>query len=629
MTPGKANALASQPREMSFRERLVKATLLLIATSYVYVLSEWVFFATKPSMFSVTTPLETLYVLAISPLPLLAIGVVALVATAVTLLPSHSGPLKLAGLLAVAFPALTLTATEILLVENFTYTVLGFNVGSFDRIVPSIYAFFFTAIMIWNLRLFSRLMISPAGGWLLLSFPLLVVISCVTAFAARSDLPALSPPHGDIEGGRNNLPNILILSSDGISASRMSVYGYHRKTTPFIESLSKESLVVENHFTNCERTTGSIASLFSGRLPTTTRLVFRPDIFRGIHAYQHLPGILRKMGYTLGDFSVRHYADPYDMNLRNGFHYANSRRLDEGGEFNFPPEAWRRLFPLSTLFLEQTFDRIENRLLHAFGIREFVDPYADVMQLNHRSKGSDAKRLVDLLRFIRGTSGPFFAHVHLMGTHGPRFHPPVSRFSRGKKQRGWYDDDYYDDALLSYDGYVERVTRFLKEIGAYRNTLLILTSDHGRAFASQDALPLIIKFPNADRRGRYSITSQRIDVAPTLLDYLAAPAPDWMEGQSLLQDDLDPRRPIFVSETIEVEKVEGWFQSKSPQPPFYTLGAQILIVCDDWFELNLADMEMQHLEIKDHTLPCNRSMTIEEAKATLLLHLERSGYEIP
>lgn len=624
----RAKATVSQLRELPFRQKLMRATVLLIATSYAYVFSEWLFFATKPSMFSVSTAFETFSVLAISPLLLLAIGVVVLAIAAGALFLSRWEPLKLVELLPVAFPVLILTATEILMVENFTYTLFGFNVGSFDRIIPSIYALFFAAIFIWNLWLFGRLMISPAGNLLMAAFPCLVVISCLMAFFTKSDVGSLSSSYGDIDRSQT-VPNILILSSDGVSASHMSIYGYHRKTTPFIESLSEESLVFENHFTNSERTTGSVASLFSGRLPTTTKLVFRPDIFKGVHVYQHFPGILRKLGYTLGDFSVRHYADPYDLNLRNGFHYANSRRLDEARNLAFMPALWRTLFPLSAFFLEQTFDRIENRVLYAFGIREFVDPYAAVMQLNHRSQGSDPERLADLFRFIGRTPGPFFAHVHLMGTHGPRFDPPISRFSRGKKQLRWYDDDFYDDAVLGYDTYVQSVVRFLKDSDQYQNTLLILTSDHGRAFSSQDPLPLIIKFPNADRRGTYSVTSQRIDIAPTLLDYLDVPVPEWMEGQSLLQDGLDPRRAIFVSETIEMEEIEGWWRSKSPQPPFYTLGALILIVCEDWYELDLTDMQMQHVQIKDHTLPCNRPMTIEEAKVVLLQHLERSGYEIP
>jgi hypothetical protein len=45
-------------------------------------------------------------------------------------------------------------------------------------------------------------------------------------------------------------PNILILSSDGVSAEHMSLYGYERPTTSFMDSVQDEFLIAENHFSN-------------------------------------------------------------------------------------------------------------------------------------------------------------------------------------------------------------------------------------------------------------------------------------------------------------------------------------------------------------------------------------------
>ena len=44
-------------------------------------------------------------------------------------------------------------------------------------------------------------------------------------------------------------PNVLVLSTDGLDAANMSAYGYRRKTTPFIDSLVPQSLLIQNHFT--------------------------------------------------------------------------------------------------------------------------------------------------------------------------------------------------------------------------------------------------------------------------------------------------------------------------------------------------------------------------------------------
>ena len=57
------------------------------------------------------------------------------------------------------------------------------------------------------------------------------------------------------------LPNIIILSGDGLATSHMSVYGYGRSTTPFMDSVQDEFQILENHFTNASDTGGSVISM--------------------------------------------------------------------------------------------------------------------------------------------------------------------------------------------------------------------------------------------------------------------------------------------------------------------------------------------------------------------------------
>ena len=92
-------------------------------------------------------------------------------------------------------------------------------------------------------------------------------ISCLVFVWAQKSTTFLEG--NEIKEKPELIPNILILSADGLEASHMSAYGYSRKTTPFIENLLKESVIFENHFTNSSRTTGSVGSLFSGKLNRT------------------------------------------------------------------------------------------------------------------------------------------------------------------------------------------------------------------------------------------------------------------------------------------------------------------------------------------------------------------------
>ena len=64
------------------------------------------------------------------------------------------------------------------------------------------------------------------------------------------------------------LPNIILIVLDTASAKHMSLYGYHRKTTPELEKIAEECVVYTRCFSPATWTVPSHASLFTGLYPT-------------------------------------------------------------------------------------------------------------------------------------------------------------------------------------------------------------------------------------------------------------------------------------------------------------------------------------------------------------------------
>jgi len=105
----------------------------------------------------------------------------------------------------------------------------------------------------------------------------------------------------------------------------------------------------------------------------------------------------------------------------------------------------------------------------------------------------------------------------------------------------------YDANLRYADWAVGELCRLLEESGLLDNTLLVITSDHGEAFGEHGfiwhaaavhdeatRIPLLIRLPEAGRRGRISALTQTIDLLPTLFDLLHVPYPeDRIQGRSL------------------------------------------------------------------------------------------------
>ena len=130
------------------------------------------------------------------------------------------------------------------------------------------YAIAIAAVIVWFVRVLWTFGKSPAwegtSGLLQRFTFLLVVTSCI--FSVVNAIQSGSVGVGDVGLGRKDLPNILVLSTDGLNASHMSAYGYQRNTTPFIDGLIQQSLFVQNHFTNNAKSTGSIGAFFSGSI---------------------------------------------------------------------------------------------------------------------------------------------------------------------------------------------------------------------------------------------------------------------------------------------------------------------------------------------------------------------------
>ena len=607
---------------LPLRECAGCAFVLLVATSYLYVLMEWLFFATKPSFMSRFTAAEKLSLLVAAPVAVVITSAPFYIATITLIAAVRRVRPNMRSLEWMVFlaPAFIAAAVVLLFVDTLTYTRFGLTVGHTERFSRYAYAAAFSgAVVILALRFERR---SRSAFWtrhpraLMIGAGLLICGSVVMTAGNASSRPAL-PTMGELTRPRR-LANVLILSTDGLNAEHMSAYGYERNTTPFLSTLLPESLVAENHLSNSNATAGSIAALLTGALPTETRVFNSPDVLVGEHAFRHLPGLLREWGYSNADIGFRFFADAHDMNMQHAFHVAAGRRLGGVG----PLERVRPRLASEFYFLGQLQDRLGMRLGHAFGVEDFVDPLA-WQNWNEGATTHDESRIAELRRFLEDSPRPFFAHVHLLGTHGPRFYPTVRQFSAGMEQRSPWMTEFYDDAILQFDSYVAAVVETLKQLGDFDDTLLIINSDHGSRWAIDRRIPLLIRFPGLEYRGRVAANTQRIDIAPTVVEYLAGHVPRWMAGQSLIKGELDPYRVIFSFASTDA-------RGASADRPFYSLRAVQVVVGHRLYRLDLQTMDVDTSSLDGHTAPVHDAElpSIDQMRRIIVDHLRKNGYGV-
>lgn len=604
------------------------------AAAFLYVLMEWVFFATKPSFMSTLGTEERVRILLLAPLPLAGIcaAVCAALGLAARLAPRARNALALLG---AGLPGFLLAATAWLLLDNFTYSLFGFGVATSSGFGRGAHLATFAALWAggwkWTLGWVRGVLAGRRTGRALAAWGLALAAGWGILLATAPDRAKAPAPTAEGARAGRRLPNVVVLASDGVSAEHLSLYGYERDTTPFMRTFRPDrALLCENAFANSLNSGGSIASLLAGKQTTALRMYYPPEILTGRAAYEHLPGLLRQLGYWNVDVSARHFADAYDLNMQHAFQEANGR-TERAGRW---PETAAAILGLNAgYFLGATGDRVGERLLHATGVRNADQTYRQVAGEAAGTTQDDEPRIARIERLIADPAArPFFVHAHLMETHGPKFNLERPVFSAGREQKEAFETDFYDDSILELDAAFARIVRALEAAGQLDDTILVLSSDHGKGWGS-GRIPLVFWFPDGARVGRIRANVQNVDVAPTILDYLGLPVPEWMEGTSLLAGEPPADRPIFLTAVNSrlVDTRDWLLDSSRLRPPFYSLGTMGMRVGDRSYLLDLTTGHLGTEPVPGHTDPLAEDQlpTAAEARRILLDHLARHGYEIP
>jgi glucan phosphoethanolaminetransferase (alkaline phosphatase superfamily) len=603
---------------------------LTVFSVLFYTIMEWLFFVTKASFMDRLTLWDRLAILITSfaALTALAVPFFLILAALGAILRSKQANIiiKQIGLL---LPAAVLAVTALLLIDNFTYTVFKFGIVTSSGFGRALYGLLFVVLLVAiyidalrrlpsavGRRPFSKC--SIAAGIIL---ALAVILSALQAPGVSSSTTLVKDPTPQ------KLPNIILLGSDGMSAEHLSLYGYNRETTPYLEQLAKVSLVMRNHFTNSGNSSGSVISIFTDKLSTQTRVIYPPDILQASDAYQHLPGILKQLGYGTTEISTAHYLDAYTLNLKNGFDMVNQRTMVAS---SLTPIERFVLSDNAIYFLESLTERISDRLLHISFIRDMPNPYQDV--LSPTADITDQDRLDQLEQIIKTAQQPYFVHVHMMGTHGSRFTPTNQAFSAGETQDSGWMADFYDDAILDFDGYVNQVVDLLKQTGQWDNTILIIYSDHAQLWSTLHRIPSLIHFPGDEHAGVIYAPTQNMDITPTILDEMNISIPDWMDGQSLLSNDLSVMRPIFSAgdRNNEMMGENMWFYNLDlAKAPFFQFGSFDEVVCQRWVQFDTTAKAWTNGEIPAYEKPCSADTlpTLAQMQSTLIEQLKSDGFD--
>jgi hypothetical protein len=587
---------------------------LAVFAVYFYLFLEWLFFVTKPSFMDYLNLGEKL---GIWLLPGLIIAgsclLVLLVFFALGWLLRRTRFHAIFIWLGAIFPSVFFAFTGLMFVDNFTYTVLRFGIIHTQGIQRGLYALAFLIFFAWLYRqvilsLGSRPPAPRLDRQDTLRLIAAALILCISIPFAGNLFATRKPGQSALTPGQpTHRPNILLIGSDGLDATDMSIDGNLPDTTPFLRSFAQNALLSLNNFPNANFTSGSLVSMFTSKLPTQTRMLYPPDILKGSDAFEHLPGMLKKFGYYNAEVSVDYYGDSSVFNLQDSFVMMNGRSDTIGRLYTFS----RSYLPEdAAYFLSMISKRLSDRIFHIFYLRSMPNPYAEVRQkLNNMS---DEDRVGQIISLFSDINQPLFIHAHLMGTHTN-------------------ETQIYHQGIREFDDNMHHLVDELGQMGRLENTLIVVYTDHGFGNVSHVRLPLLFHFPNAAYTGTLSSNTQNMDIAPTILTYLGVQPPQWMNGQSLIDAQLPANRPIFSAAPNFRADEDNLMQLDLTKinPPYYQFGSIEMVVCQNWYELNTTNFTWQQGEVEDYSSACPPTdlPTLSAAQQMILARLKQDGFD--
>ena len=365
--------------------------------------------------------------------------------------------------------------------------------------------------------------------------------------------------------------NVIMVVLDTHRFDRIGAYGYHRPTTPNLDSFAAESLLFEKAIAPGQWTIPSHASLFTGEVPSVHLTVQSDDVLP--KEYQTLAGRLSASGiHTVGFCN-----NPLVGILQNGFKRGFDQFYNYCGVVPSTPQKlqddlWkplRKLWSKYTQVLRRLSYPIQNAFAspNEFFLGALRPLFVPMWTRAANFKGMTARSIQETADFVEKIEhrqlGENFVFLNLMETHMP-YSPPdeflkkfvpyfhetpesqhfMHNFNRNAMQ--WLIplskpfneiefatlSDIYDAEVAYQDHLLSQLISSLDTNYHRENSLVIFLSDHGEMLGEHGFMghgfgvyeelirvPLFMRIPGNEREKRIERRVSITQLFYTILDY--------------------------------------------------------------------------------------------------------------
>lgn len=338
----------------------------------------------------------------------------------------------------------------------------------------------------------------------------------------------LDRPSAGGDSAAQSLPNVILITLDTVRAESCPLYGYHRPTTPNLSAFASTAVTYEDVIAHSAWTLPSHSTIFTGRYPSELSETWGSKKLGETHVT--LAEILRSKGYRTGG-------------VIGGPFCSGSRGLSQGFDY------YEDNLPKGIPFLSLVLNKVVANLFSVAAKRRADQINEFAFRWLERNSSSPFFLFINYFDAHLPLNPPFPARTAFEGSFGLVHSALVSQgdiefdVTQGKRdlsereRRHWLTQ--YDREILFADYGLGRLLEKLKTLGAYENSLIVVTSDHGHSYGEHHLMghsgwifeevvrvPLVIRYPGGKGGGtRVAGRMGLVDLFPLVLETLGLPVP--------------------------------------------------------------------------------------------------------
>ncbi len=344
--------------------------------------------------------------------------------------------------------------------------------------------------------------------------------------------------------------NVILITVDSLNRSHLGLNGYTRATTPNLDSWSKTALTFDQYITTSDLTPVTQTSIQTGLYPSNSGVVSFSSLLPS--DVPTLPEILQKAGYKTAAYgsAPEYYQEGVSgwqarrKNYQRGFdeyfdeYFENQVQAKPPTPFAGIPTNY--IWPqkergLPTGVIDWISHAPEQKFFLWVPLGSVHWPYNDEKPLHFADPS------------YRGVFKNDSMHWQL-----------PSQFKRVYRNQIWSKDgtteklsehdvqfvvDRYDDGIYLTDTFLGDIFKAIEKKGLTKNTIVILTTEHGEEFGEHGFLahydifdpevnvPLFMKIPKLSQK-RIAAQVSTVDILPTILDAIGLKKQEKADGKS-------------------------------------------------------------------------------------------------